>query len=103
MMSEKRQKKKVIRPLAGEPVIQVARVVSILRVKNVMVQVEVDSSEEGRVTGSRKQLQDEKVHEMLSEDVEAPPPPYSPPEGKASSLSPSSLSGDNILSAPGQT
>ena len=65
-----------------------------------MVQVEVDSSEEGRVTGSRKQLQDEKVHEMLSEDVEAPPPPYSPPEGKASSLSPSSLSGDNILTAP---
>ena len=68
-----------------------------------VTQVEVDSSEEGRITGANKQLLDQRVHEMLSEDVEAPPPPYSPPEGKASSLSPSSLSGDNILTAPGQT
>ena len=56
--------------------------------------MEVDSSEEGRITGANKQLQDQRVHEMLSEDVEAPPPPYSPPEIKTTALSPNSLSGE---------
>ena len=58
------------------------------------VQVEVDSSEEGRITGANKQLQDQRVHEMLSEDVETPPPPYSPPEAKSHPLSQNSLSGE---------
>ena len=57
-------------------------------------QVEVDSSEEGRITGAAKQLQDQRVHEMLSEDVESPPPPYSPPEAKTHPLSQNSLSGE---------
>jgi len=85
MMSEKRQKKKVIRTLTGEPVIQ----------------VEVDSSEEGRITGTEKQLQDARVHQMLSEDVEAAPPPYSaysPAEGKGNALSPNSLSVPEVQS-----
>ena len=56
--------------------------------------MEVDSSEEGRITGAHKQLLDQRVHEMLSEDVEAPPPPYSPPEIKSTALSPNSLSGE---------
>ena len=60
------------------------------------VQVEVDSSEEGRITGANKQLLDQRVHEMLSEDVEAPPPPYSPPEIKTTALSPNSLSGARL-------
>ena len=60
------------------------------------LQVEVDSSEEGRITGANKQLLDQRVHEMLSEDVEAPPPPYSPPEIKTTALSPNSLSGARL-------
>ena len=62
--------------------------------------MEVDSSEEGRITGTEKQLQDARVHQMLSEDVEAAPPPYSaysPAEGKGNALSPNSLSGDSYL------
>ena len=59
-----------------------------------VTQVEVDSSEEGRITGANKQLLDQRVHEMLSEDVEAPPPPYSPPEIKTNALTPNSLSGE---------
>jgi len=82
MMSEKRQKKKVIKTSPGEPDIQ----------------VEVDSSEEGRITGTNKQLLDQRVHEMLSKDVEAPPPPYSPPEMKSNALSPNCLSVPDVSS-----
>merc|ERR1719195_74416 len=60
MMSEKRQRKKIVRTPSCEPEIQIN-----------------DESElEGRVPGTNKQLLDQKVHELLKEDVESPPPPY---------------------------
>merc|ERR1719288_657678 len=65
MMSEKRQKKKIVKTPSCEPTIQ--------------IQDETDG-DEGRVPGTNKQLLDQKVHELLKEDVEAPPPPYSAAE-----------------------
>lgn len=59
MMSEKRQRKKVVKTGNGEPAIKVTE--------------EVD---DGRVPGTNKLLLDEKVHEMLADDLETPPPPY---------------------------
>jgi len=64
MMSEKRQRKKIVRTPSCEPEIQIN-----------------DESElEGRVPGTNKQLLDQKVHELLKEDVESPPPPYNAAE-----------------------
>ena len=60
-MSEKRQRKKVVKTGNGEPAIKVTE--------------EID---DGRVPGTNKLLLDEKVHEMLADDLETPPPPYAP-------------------------
>ena len=76
-MSEKRQRKKVVKTANGEPAIKVTE--------------EID---DGRVPGTNKLLQDEKVHEMLADDQESPPPPYAPREEAGLSFtSNSSLAG----------
>lgn len=64
MMSEKRQRKKNLKTGSGEPEITVTEEV------------------EGRVSGSSKQLMDDKVHELLAEE-ETPPPPYSTAQKKS--------------------
>lgn len=64
MMSEKRQKKKIVKTPSCEPDIQ----------------IHDESDLEGRVPGSNKQLLDDEVHKVLGEDLESPPPPYSPTE-----------------------
>merc|ERR1711971_1117726 len=64
MMSEKRQKKKIVKTPSCEPDIQ----------------IQDESDLEGRVPGSNKQLLDDEVHKVLGEDLESPPPPYSPTE-----------------------
>ena len=43
-------------------------------------QIQDESDLEGRVPGSNKQLLDDEVHKVLGEDLESPPPPYSPTE-----------------------
>lgn len=80
MMSEKRQRKKVVKTANGEPAIKVTE--------------EID---DGRVPGTNKLLQDEKVHEMLADDQESPPPPYAPRE--EASLS---FTSNSSLAVPGQ-
>merc|ERR1719206_1212278 len=62
-MSEKRQRKKVVKTGNGEPVIKVT-----------------DEVDDGRVPGTNKLLLDDKVHEMLADDQDPPPPPYAPRE-----------------------
>merc|ERR1719288_138777 len=64
MMSEKRQRKKIVKTPSCEPTIQ----------------IQDDDDVDGRVPGTNKQLLDQKVHELLKEDVEAPPPPYNAAE-----------------------
>ena len=77
MMSEKRQRKKVVKTGNGEPVIKVT-----------------DEVDDGRVPGTNKLLLDDKVHEMLADDQDPPPPPYAPRDDHGISLSPhSSLTG----------
>ena len=59
-------------------------------------QIEDDSEIEGstRVAGTNKQLQDQKVHELLKEDVESPPPPYNAADyGQGMNFSPKNLTG----------
>jgi len=80
MMSEKRQRKKVVKTGNGEPVIKVT-----------------DEVDDGRVPGTNKLLLDEKVHEMLADDQDPPPPPYAPREEHGINLSPHSS-----LTVPGQ-
>jgi len=80
MMSEKRQRKKVVKTGNGEPVIKVT-----------------DEVDDGRVPGTNKLLLDDKVHEMLADDQDPPPPPYAPREDHGISLSPHSS-----LTVPGQ-
>ena len=58
-----------------------------------LVQIEDQSEVDGRVTGTEKQFLDQAVHELLSEDTEAPPPPYSTTDYSArSNLSTNTLS-----------
>jgi len=76
MMSEKRQKKKVIKTPSNEPDIQ----------------IQDEDDVDGRVAGTNKQLLDQKVHELLKEDVESPPPPYAATEySQGLALSPKNL------------
>ena len=72
-MSEKRQRKKIVKTGNGEPVIKVT-----------------DEVDDGRVPGTNKLLLDEKVHEMLKDDQETPPPPYAPREERGLGFSTSS-------------
>ena len=53
MMSEKRQRKKIVKTGNGEPAIKVTE--------------EID---DGRVPGTNKLLLDEKFHEILADDLE---------------------------------
>lgn len=79
MMSEKRQKKKIVKTPSCEPDIQ----------------IQDESDLEGRVPGTIKQLLDDEVHKVLGEDLESPPPPYTPTE-YGLTMSPKTLSvGDN--------
>lgn len=80
MMSEKRQRKKVVKTGNGEPAIKVTE--------------EID---DGRVPGTNKLLLDEKVHEMLADDLETPPPPYAPREDSGINFA-----GNSSLTVPGQ-
>lgn len=80
MMSEKRQRKKVVKTGNGEPAIKVTG--------------EID---DGRVPGTNKLLLDEKVHEMLADDLETPPPPYAPREDSGINFA-----GNSSLTVPGQ-
>ena len=64
---------------------------------NFYVQIEDDSEMEAgscRVAGTNKQLLDQKVHELLKEDVESPPPPYNAADyGQGINFSPKNLTG----------
>ena len=59
MMSEKKTRKRNVKTGDGEPEICVTEEV------------------EGRVAGTAKMLMDAKVHELLAEEQEVPPPAYS--------------------------
>jgi len=79
MMSEKRQRKKIVKTGNGEPVIRVTE------------------DDDGRVPGTNKLLLDEKVHELLADELETPPPPYAPREESGLPFS-----ANSSLTVPGQ-